>query len=83
MRGRVVRIDGVPADQSGIEHWSLRRDRGLSYAAAMPEGTELVAGEWWPEDYAGPPLVSVEDEVARSLRRRDRRHASASTSWGA
>ena len=66
IRGRVVRIAGVPADQSGVQHWSLRRDRGLSYAAAMPEGTELVAGEWWPEDYAGPPLVSVEDEVAEA-----------------
>jgi putative ABC transport system permease protein len=66
MRGRVVRIAGVPADQTGIEHWSLRRDRGLSYAAAMPPGTELVAGEWWPEDYSGPPLVSVEDEVAEA-----------------
>ncbi len=66
MRGRVVRIAGVPADQSGVEHWSLRRDRGLSYAAAMPAGSELVAGEWWPEDYSGPPLVSVEDDVAQA-----------------
>jgi putative ABC transport system permease protein len=64
IRGRVVRIKGVPVDQTGVEHWSLRRDRGLSYAAAMPDGTELVAGSWWPADYAGPPLVSVEDEVA-------------------
>ncbi|HEX5795239.1 MAG TPA: FtsX-like permease family protein, partial [Geminicoccaceae bacterium] len=64
IRGRVVRIKGVPVDQTGVEHWSLRRDRGLSYAAVMPEGAELVSGEWWPEDYAGPPLVSVEDEVA-------------------
>ena len=32
----------------------------------MPAGTELVAGEWWPEDYSGPPLVSVEDEVAEA-----------------
>jgi putative ABC transport system permease protein len=66
IRGRVVGIAGVPADQSGVEHWSLRRERGLSYAAAMPAGTELVAGAWWPEDYAGPPLVSVEDEVAEA-----------------
>jgi putative ABC transport system permease protein len=66
MRGRVVRIGGVPVAESGVEHWSLRRDRGLSYAAAMPEGTELVAGAWWPGDYAGPPLVSVEDEVAEA-----------------
>jgi putative ABC transport system permease protein len=68
IRGRVVRIRGVPVDQTGIRHWTLRRDRGLSYAAAPPPGTELVAGSWWPEDYAGPPLVSVEDEVAAAYR---------------
>ncbi len=68
VRGRVVRIKGVPADQTGIRHWTLREDRGLSYAAALPEGTELVAGTPWPKDYAGPPLVSVEDEVAAAYR---------------
>jgi putative ABC transport system permease protein len=64
IRGRVVRIKGVPVDQTGIQHWTLRRDRGLSYAAEQPERMELSAGSWWPADYAGPPLVSVEDEVA-------------------
>jgi putative ABC transport system permease protein len=64
IRGRVVRIKGVPVDQTGIQHWTLRRDRGLSYAAEQPEQTELAAGSWWPADYTGPPLVSVEDEVA-------------------
>jgi putative ABC transport system permease protein len=68
IRGRVVRIKGVPVDRTGVEHWTLRRDRGLSYAAAPPSGTELVAGSWWPADYAGPPLVSVEDEVAAAYR---------------
>jgi putative ABC transport system permease protein len=66
IRGRVVRIKGVPVDRTGIQHWTLRRDRGLSYAAAQPEHTELVTGAWWPADYAGPPLVSVEDEVAEA-----------------
>jgi putative ABC transport system permease protein len=66
IRGRVVRIKGVPVDQTGVEHWTLRRDRGLSYAATAPAGSEIVAGAWWPEDYAGPPLVSVEDEVAEA-----------------
>jgi putative ABC transport system permease protein len=64
VRGRVVRIKGVPVDQTGIEHWTLRRDRGLSYAANAPPRTDLVAGSWWPADYRGPSLVSVEDEVA-------------------
>jgi putative ABC transport system permease protein len=66
IRGRVVRINGVPADQTGIQHWTLRQDRGFSYAGPMPAGTELVAGSWWPADYQGPPLVSIEDEVAEA-----------------
>ncbi len=64
IRGRVVRINGVPVDRTGIQHWTLREDRSLSYTAALAQGTELVAGKPWPADYAGPPLVSVEDEVA-------------------
>ena len=28
---------------------------------------QLTAGEWWPKDYAGPPLVSFVDEVAEGL----------------
>ncbi len=64
IRGRVVRINGVPVARTGIQHWTLREDRNLSYTAALPAGTELVAGTPWPADYAGPPLISVEDEVA-------------------
>jgi putative ABC transport system permease protein len=67
LRGRVVRIAATAADDAAVAEnvqWTLRRDRGLSWRAGMPEGTQLVAGEWWPTDYDGPPLVSVEDEVA-------------------
>ena len=67
LRARIVRIGGRPVDEVPIaEHvrWTTNRDRGLTYEAAMPEGTELTAGQWWAADYQGPPLVSVEDEVA-------------------
>ncbi|MEZ5825763.1 MAG: FtsX-like permease family protein, partial [Geminicoccaceae bacterium] len=67
LRARVVRIAGKPVDEVDIAEsvrWTTRRDRGLTYQAEMPADTELVAGEWWPADYDGEPLVSVEDEVA-------------------
>jgi putative ABC transport system permease protein len=32
----------------------------------LPFG-ELVGGQWWAADYKGPPLVSVEQDVATSL----------------
>ena len=67
LRARVVKIAGVGVDEAEIREgarWTVRRDRGLSYRAARPEHTTLVAGEWWPADYAGPPLVSMEDDIA-------------------
>ncbi|SNS43275.1 putative ABC transport system permease protein [Sphingomonas laterariae] len=47
--------------------WILRGDRGLTYAATPPEGSRIVAGKWWPADYQGPPLVSLDLEAARAL----------------
>ncbi len=70
LRGRVVAVKGVPADKvnaSPESNWALRGDRGLTYADTLPEGSKLVEGEWWPKDYAGPPLVSLVDEIARGL----------------
>lgn len=47
--------------------WFLRGERGVTYADTLPQGSELVAGQWWPKGYAGPPLVSLDREAARIL----------------
>ncbi|MFY9351208.1 MAG: FtsX-like permease family protein [Sphingobium sp.] len=47
--------------------WFLRGERGVTYSAVLPEGSELVAGRWWPKDYRGPPLVSLDAEAAKTL----------------
>ncbi|MEC9345117.1 MAG: FtsX-like permease family protein [Pseudomonadota bacterium] len=70
LRGRITRLNGEPADEARVdpgEAWVLRGDRGLTYAADAPANSPVVAGEWWPADYAGPPLVSFEDEAAAGL----------------
>ncbi len=67
MRARLVSVNGVPADQvkaTPDTSWALRGDRGLTYSAAEPKGTRLVAGTWWPPDYEGPPLVSFDANLA-------------------
>lgn len=68
LRARIVRIKGEPVERARIAEnvrWTVDRDRGLTWQAVQPAGTELVAGSWWPADHAGPPLVSIEAEVAR------------------
>jgi putative ABC transport system permease protein len=70
LRGRIVRVNGVASEQvkpTDKARWALEGDRGITFAAKIPEGSRLVSGEWWPENYAGPPLVSMEAEVAQGL----------------
>ncbi len=67
LRARVVAVNGVPAEKvhaTPDTAWALRGDRGLTYAGAMPDGTRLTAGRWWPSDYDGPPLVSFDAGLA-------------------
>jgi putative ABC transport system permease protein len=70
LRGRIVALNGLRADAATPREgaaWVLRGDRGISISATMPHGSTLVSGSWWPEDYDGPPLVSLEAETARGL----------------
>lgn len=67
LRARVVAVGGVPAAEvkaTPDTRWALRGDRGLTIAATPPAGTEIVAGRWWNADYAGPPLVSLDANLA-------------------
>ncbi len=47
--------------------WALRGERGLTYSEAVPSGSTLVAGRWWPRGYAGPPLVSIDERLGKAL----------------
>ena len=68
LRARVVAVKGVPVEQLQVSpetQWALRGDRGLTYAATMPEGTHLAAGAWWPANYTGKPLISFDAGLAK------------------
>jgi putative ABC transport system permease protein len=70
MRGRFVTIGDRPVEKvkpSDKIAWVLEGDRGVTFADKPPEGSEVVAGTWWPGGYSGPPLVSMEKEVAEGL----------------
>ena len=44
--------------------WMANREANLSFAATLSPSNEILEGEWWPADYDGPPLISVEEEAA-------------------
>ena len=70
LRGRIMGARGVTAEQlkpTPQAQWVLHSDRGLTYSSEVPKGSTVVAGQWWQGDYAGPPLVSMEKNVADGL----------------
>lgn len=70
LRGRITAIKGVPVEQAEISpevRWAVRGDRFLSYAANAPKGTPIVQGDWWPENYQGPPLISLTSDLGKGF----------------
>lgn len=70
IRGRITKVNGIPSEEfqeTRGSSWALRGERGISYAAALPENARLTEGAWWPADHDGDFLVSLDAEVGRDL----------------
>ncbi|PJG45955.1 ABC transporter permease [Sphingobium sp. LB126] len=70
LRGTIVAYGGQRvADLKELPEgaWFLRGERGVTYSETLPEGSELVKGQWWPRNYAGPPLISLDREAAKVM----------------
>ena len=71
LRGRIVKLNGVPAEEAKIaadSKWAVDGDRGVTYASLPPEDARVVEGPaWWPADYRGPPLLSFDAELAEGM----------------
>lgn len=68
--GRVITIKGSKLDEATVprdERWVTRGETPMTFMHEKPPEALLRAGEWWPADYAGPLLVSVEDGAATGL----------------
>jgi putative ABC transport system permease protein len=71
IRGRITALNGVSSADAKVasdSKWVLNGDRGITYAATPPPGTNITDGSWWAPDYTGPTLISLEDDVAHGAR---------------
>ena len=70
LRGRIVKIKGIDVAKAKVAPhaaWAVHGDRGLTYTGPPPPDAQIVAGTWWPENYAGPPLISLDAHIAEGL----------------
>ncbi|MEL6363109.1 MAG: FtsX-like permease family protein, partial [Pseudomonadota bacterium] len=68
--GRVISLQGMPIDETSVaesERWVVDGEIGMPYIDRLPPEVEIIEGEWWPEDYDGALLVSIEADAARGL----------------
>jgi putative ABC transport system permease protein len=71
VRARITGINAAPAEtikpkgENGRAF--LEREQNLTWAAALMDDNDLIAGRWWePKDF-GKPLVSISSEYQESL----------------
>tara|TARA_E500000331_G_scaffold17331_1_gene15342 strand:- start:19310 stop:21862 length:2553 start_codon:yes stop_codon:yes gene_type:complete len=70
LRGRIVKINNISVEKVDISpnvRWAVRGDRALTYSKEQAEGTEITAGKWWPKEYTGKPLISLDSSIARGF----------------
>lgn len=67
LRGIITQINGENARDVAGDHWVLQGDRGVTYMAGPPPADEIVEGEWWPDDYSGPPQIAFAAEEAAEI----------------
>jgi len=68
MTGRIISVRGEPVVLEKIarsERWAYDADVSMSAIGPKPAEAGIVAGRWWPANYAGPPLVAMDVEVAK------------------
>ena len=70
LRGRIVKIDGIDVEDARIAkeaQWAINGDRVLTSSALPTEGANIIKGEWWPENYSGPPVISLDAKLAKGF----------------
>ncbi|MDH5737630.1 MAG: FtsX-like permease family protein, partial [Gammaproteobacteria bacterium] len=72
IRGRISTINDEAAsvrdEQRGGDEPGPRAgsDRNLTWSASLPQDNKITKGSWWPENYEGETLVSLEADLAES-----------------
>jgi putative ABC transport system permease protein len=69
--GRIVKVRGEAVDVSRIpksDRWAYDSDITMSAIGPKPEDPGIREGHWWPSNYAGPPLLAMDLEVAKGER---------------
>jgi putative ABC transport system permease protein len=67
--GRISGANGRAVDHASLPRdarWAFDRDMPMALIDGAPPDGQTVAGRWWAPGYAGPPLVALDQDVAKA-----------------
>lgn len=72
---QITKVNGVPSEdirnRPGLggeaQYMVGNQEILMTWRPDLPADSTLTSGEWWPEDYSGPPLISLKDDTAAGL----------------
>lgn len=67
--GRITALKGAPVRVEGIareQRWAFDQDISIAAMGRAPPDAAVTTGRWWPADYRGPPLIMLDQEVAKA-----------------
>lgn len=70
LRGRITSINDITVNNLNVNkdvEWVLKKDRAFSWSNQIPKNAKIISGNWWPEDYRGPLLLSIGNKIAKGL----------------
>ncbi|RYE10654.1 MAG: FtsX-like permease family protein [Hyphomicrobiales bacterium] len=75
IRAAVTKIKGVPSEElrartditGEAQYFIGTAEILMTWSGPLPANSTVTAGQWWADDYEGPALVSLKDDVAESL----------------
>ncbi len=71
LRGRITSIGGLPVREATIDaavRWAVRGDRFMTFRYDVPQGNQVVKGDWWGSDeQISGALVSITADLGEGL----------------
>lgn len=71
VRARMTAINATPVESIKLKGEGgrnfLEREQNLTWAAALMDDNQLIAGHWWSGEDYGKPLVSISSEYQENL----------------
>ncbi len=71
LRGRLIKVKNNNIEEYKLSNdasWLKRYDFGATFSKKLPTNSIVIEGEWWPSNYNGKPLISVDKNIAKDLR---------------